>query len=176
MARPTIDQISNVGDYQTLFRWNALFSSLPTFLNANFAASDINFQCYSAEIPKATVETHVVNIRGYKVKEPGLLNYKKTLVLTFAETVDAFVRAFIMDWREGIWSTNFGDSDLRKNLVGVLNLEQLDNQDNPVFMYTLFDVFLEDYDLGELSPNSTEFQKPSLTLSYAYFDDQDVTV
>lgn len=173
MPRPTIGQIRGVGDFQTVHRWNMRFASFP-LIGAGLAtpvAEDLNLRCESATVPKLTTQSIEINIRGHKVKQPGISNYDNVWTLTFVETVDTKIRSFFKGWRESIWQTRTGITADKADLEATVILEQLNNQDDTVWQYTLFGVYLEDGDFGSLDGATSDAQKPNFTLSYDFFDD-----
>ena len=172
MPRPSIEQIRGVGDFQMVHRWNMRFASFPVLGIAGAPLTeDLNIRCESATIPKVTTQSIEINLRGHKVKQPGISNYDNIWTLTFLETVDNIVRLFFKGWRESIWQTRTGISADKEELEATVILEQLNNQDDTIWQYTLFGGYLEDSDFGTLDGATSDAQRPSFTLSYDFFED-----
>lgn len=172
MARPTIENIRQLSDYQTLYRWNLNFTTKPAAVAGFPDSNDLNLRCESSSIPKSSIQNTEVMIRGHKVMQPGILQYDNTLTLTFLETVDTKIRSALKAWREALWATKSGvAAGNRRSLAATVMLEQLDNQDNVVWRITLYGVYLQDYDLNQLDGQNNDAQKPQMTLSYDYFED-----
>lgn len=170
MSRPSMDQVRNTGDYQTVYQWNMIFASFPN-IGSYPSTESLNLRCESADLPQQTNQKIDVNIRGHITHRPGQPNYAGTLVLTFVETVDNAVKNLINEWKEAIWETQTGVQGSFEDVQGSLILQQLDRQDSPVYEYTLIGVFLEDFALGTLS-SENEFQRPTVTISYDYYKER----
>ena len=170
--KPTIDQIRSLGDFASVFRWKVIFVSLPTVGVAALPLTDeLDLRCETATIPKTTNASVEVNIRGMKVKQPGITSFDHMLTLTFVETVDNTISNFIKAWREAIYSTKEGQSANKENLEATITLLRLNSKDESIWQYTLHGCYLEDFDLGTLDGASPEVIRPSLILSYDYFTD-----
>lgn len=173
MARPSIDQIRSIGNVTQLFRWNLQIAAFPSAITAPPTTEALNLRCESVELPKLTNQPVEVNIRGHKVKQPGIGQYAGTLQMTFIETVDNVVHNFLRQWREACWQTKTGISRPKTELEAIILIHRLNQQDEPIWEYKLIGAFLEDYDAGgTLDGTSTESLRPVFTLSYDYFEDQ----
>lgn len=172
MPRPTIEQIRSLGDFQTIFRWNISMLEEPTALPNLISKDKFNFLCETATVPKATLNTYEVNIRGHKIHNNGIMTYDNTITLTMAETVSADIRKFIRRWREAYWQTRTGRASGDTNsLKAKFSLELLDNTDTVDWRIILVGCLLQDHDLGQLDGVSSDSMRPTLTFMYDYYDD-----
>lgn len=170
MAKPTVENIRGLGDFQTLFRWDLSFVKFPN-IGTYPGSESLNFRCQSTTMPKTTNQKIKNSIRGNYTYQPGIQEYDGQITLTFIETVDNTVKNMIRAWREAVWNTNTGASGSKADVEGTLLLTLLNNQDQPIWPITLIGAFLEDHDLGQLESEASDSMKPTLIFSYDYYKD-----
>lgn len=171
-----ITQLRGVGDFAPMFRWNLIFISFPAIGAAGFPLSnDLNIRCESATIPKMSNEKIEVNIRQHKVFQNGKGTYTNSFDLTFVETTNNVIHNFLKVWRELHHGTRSGTSVPKADLEALIQIQRLNNEDKPVWFYTMHGCLLEDYDLGNVGTDS-DVMRPSATLSYDFFEDGPLTV
>jgi hypothetical protein len=176
MPRPDIDQIRALGDFATLYQFNVYLTTAPRAVDSP-PTEDLNLRCLTSELPKAAGTSIEVHIRGHKIKQPGQYDPTHTLTMTFVETVDAKISQFLKNWREACWQTKTGRQEKKEDVEAVITLVQLNRQDEPIWQYKLTGCYIEDYDPtgAGWDGTSTEVVRPSLTLSYDYFEDEPVS-
>jgi len=179
MARPTLLQVRTLGDIMVSNLWDVAISA-PTIIKDHSSAftGDVNFRAISAEIPKRTGTSLDITIRGHKIKQPGDYDYSGTITLTLLESdTNSPVHNFIRNWREQIIGTNTGYQGKKADIEAIVTLTRLNRQNGisnvPGTTWTLYGVYLEDYELGDLNETGDIIQ-PALTLSYDYFTDGDI--
>lgn len=165
MARPSILNVRSLPDFVTLYNWNVTLTKTPSGASA---PTNLNFQCLTSSIPKASNELIEINVRGHKVSQPGIQSYDGTLNLQIVETNDAAVIKFVESWRELQWKTEEGTQTLRSSTEANFQLQLLNRQDAIIRTYELIGCYLQDYELGELGGESQAIQ-PTLTIKYDYF-------
>lgn len=168
--RPTKGQLRQIGELAQSFRWSVAFVRQPSGVTV---PSNFNLQCSSSEIPKKEAGQSIeVNIRGHVIKRPGIYDDSHNITLEFVETIDNQISEFLRTWREAVWSTNEGVQQNLNDCTGDIQLSRLDNLDNPIWRYTLYGCYLEDYDPsgGSLGSDS-EAVRPTITLYYDSFKD-----
>lgn len=169
MARPTVSDLSALGDFTQSFRWQlALAGTAPAAVA--FPTTNIDFLVETATLPKATGTTVDVTIHGSTTRQPGIYKKYGTLTFTFAELVDNSITAWLSLWQKALWATNIGTRIEKSLLVADFTLTRLDNADTPIWQYYLYNCFLEDSEPGALTQNSADPIRPSLMLSYDDFD------
>ena len=174
MARLSQDDLRNLDDFATTFRWNLSIVKLPSGISTDTSSADLNLRCETSEIPKLTLNSIETRIRGHKVKSPGVADYAGALTFTFVETENNKIHNFIKAWRELVWETQSGKTLPKSELEATLRLARLDSQDNEIYEYVLVGCYYEDADFGSLDNEGGDFMKPSLTVSYDYFKDKSV--
>jgi hypothetical protein len=173
MARPSIENIRGLPDWAQVIRWDLQFSSIPAAINANITIDELNFRCESTALPTATVAAIETNIRGHKVKSPGIMSYGNTLDLVFAETVDSKIHSFFKAWRDAIWQVKTGVAAAPvADLKGSFLLNRLNNQDVQIWQYKVVGAYLENHSLPTLDGSSNDALKVTLTFSYDYYEDK----
>lgn len=171
MARPKIEEIRSLGDFQTAYRWTLEMTRDPSFLQG-LGKTKLNLLCESVTLPKLSIGHFDTMIRGHNVRSPGIAKYNNELTFSFVETINNDIRQFISNWREAIWKSNEGKSQaLKSELQAEFTITQLDNQDNGVWKYTLIGCTLADYDFPQIDGTTSDSWKPTITISYDYFTD-----
>jgi len=177
-TRPSIEQIRNVGNFTQMFRWNVEFEKFPNLVSGP-GSEAINFRAESVTIPKLDPNAVEINLRGHKVKQPGIATYGNQITLTCVETVDNIIAQFIHDWREKCWESDnggTGKTHYKSELEATILITRLDNMDQPIWIYKLFGCFLETNEAGgDLGGDSADPLKPQLVLSFDYFNDKPMT-
>ena len=170
MAKPSLNQLRNLQDFATNFRWDLQFIKLPQ-VGIYPSSEAINLRCTSSTIPKLTDEKITASVRGNKVHQTGIHSYDSLITLEFLETVDNTIHQLLQQWREACWNTNTGASNFKSEVEATILLTRMDSKDQPIWAYELFGCFLEDFEVPQLQSESSEFLRPSLTISYDYFRD-----
>lgn len=180
MLRPTIQDVRSIGNPASTYRWGMAFIKLPVLGYLALALSnELNLRCTSTDVPKATGSSIPINIRGYKAKIPGDWNYTGSITLTFVESSGSPfgmtlspVSTFLQTWRNACWDADTGVQNKKSDADGIVLLTRLNSQDEPIWLYTLKGVFLEDYDpTGGMMGGESEILRPTATLSYDTFED-----
>lgn len=174
MARPSLEQLRQLGDFVETFRWNMRFAQFPKAIAGQSPAAEaLNIRCETAARPKSQpVADTKVEIRGHSVHQPSKIDYSGTMSFTFVETVDMMVHRFFKSWRDAIWNARTGISSAKADLQGIVILEQLNRQDRAIWRYQLIGAYLQDYEFGPMDAGGTEAMKPTMTLQYDYFTDE----
>jgi len=171
MARPTKSQVRAINETASLFRWHASFTDPPSAVTV---PDDLNLYLFSTAIPKKSAGQSVeIKIRGHTIKRPGVYDDEHTLQLQFIETVDNRISTFLKSWRDALSHPDTGVQQPLESVTSTFQIIRLDNQDNPIWKYELKGCFLEDYEPagGELGADGGDIMRPTLTLSYDWFED-----
>jgi len=169
--RPTIAEVRGLGDFMVSNLWVVTVTPPPLLGGLGF--DKINLQAVSFEIPKRSGNSLEINIRGAKVKQPGDYDYSGQVTLTLAETEnDALAHKLIRTWREVIIETNTNAQSKKSDIEATVTVQRLNRQNKAIpnsdTGWILYGVFLEDYELGDLTDAGDVIQ-PTMTLSYDYF-------
>jgi len=149
----------------------------------SYLFDQVNLRAVSFEIPKRSGNSLEINIRGAKVKQPGDYDYSGQVTLTLAETEnDILAHNLIREWREVIIETNTNSQHKKKEIEAIVHVSRLNRQNYLATgdgsaggsalntSWTLYGVFLEDYELGDLTDTGDIIQ-PTITLSYDFFEE-----
>ncbi|QJT71117.1 hypothetical protein GR11A_00080 [Vibrio phage vB_VcorM_GR11A] len=171
MALITHDNVRGLGDFATLVKWN--FKVLASPANVP-TPPNINFRVLSTDVPKTDAgQTTDINIRGHRVRQPGIMKSVDTFTVTMAETVDNAISTWLSGWRDACWQAQTGVQQSKSDVEAVIQIERLNRQNTPIWQYTCTGCFLEDYDPtgGPLDGENPDIMRPTITLSMDYFTD-----
>lgn len=173
--RPSLEHLRALGQITQMIRWTVEFEKIPSVLDS-WKGDAINFRAESVTIPKLNPTSVELQIRGNKIKFPGIGDYENTITLTCVETIDNNISQFVRNWRELCWQTEDGSTGITQNkedLEATMLITRLDNKDDPIWMYKLFGCFLETGEPGgDLDAATIDPLKPVLTISFDYFNDK----
>jgi len=171
--KPTITNVRGLGDFAPIYNFdiNIVFPNIQ-YIGGQPTPDGINWRCQTTDLPKMTGQSIEINIRGHKVKQPGIYNYSNTLTLAFVETVDNVISNFFKSWREACWATDSGAQYQKVDVEAIITLVRLNRQDESIYHYTLYGCYLEDYEAGgTMDGSASDVVKPTMTISYDFFDD-----
>lgn len=184
--RPSVNQIRKLGNFTQMFRWaielervpDKLSSLIPTnYGNGRDASSAFNIRAMSATVPEKTGTSTEIQIRGNKVRQPGLVEYTSPFTCTLYETNDVWVQQLLWAWHNLYWDTNLrntqGDSsgltEFKADLEGIIKLTQLNNLDQPIYEYRLIGAYIESYSRGDFSESAADPMQPNISFAFDYF-------
>jgi hypothetical protein len=173
MPRPTIQQIRGLGDMVTTYQWNMIFVTFPSALYGGVIPSseDLNLRMISSTVPTKTIGDEVINVRGHKTSQSGQAEFTPDLELVFYETVDVLVSNFLLAWHETCTNTKTGTHGSKSQCECDIQLQQLNRQDEPIWLYSMHGCRLKSYTKGEFSGEDSLVQ-PKLTIKIDYFEEQ----
>jgi hypothetical protein len=165
------DIIRNLGDFAPTYRWNLEFSSVPSALNT-FRLKDLSVRCTATDAPsKQPGETIAINLRGFRTREHGLRDGSGTMVITFVETVNMVVSKFMSAWSGICWNKGKATQLTKSEVSAKILLTRFDRQLKPIVAYDIWGCFLEDSSSGgDLGSEESEVFRPTLTISYDYYN------
>lgn len=164
-----INDVIGLGQFATTHKWEFVMTKAPTALSGVNIAG-INTRLESVTLPKVSTPSVEIQIRGHKVKQPGIADYGNTMTLTFFETTDMYVTEFIQKWKDLCWKSRTGLSVNKSELQCEILLNRFDNNGNPMYTYQIFGAYIEDNENGnDLDASTADAQKPTITLSFDYF-------
>lgn len=159
---PTLSEISGL-DFQEVTRWK-----LEQIRDASGADVNIplDLRCESIELPKKTFTANEVNIRGHKSKLPGIATPGGSLPVTFIETEDNTIKDFIREHKEKYWNDDTGVSESPSESKQTWVFAMEDRSGNVIYRYKIIGVWVEDWEMGTLDGSTSDYIKPSVTISY----------
>jgi hypothetical protein len=164
---PTMEDVRSIGDFVPVYKWEL------TFMEGPLVSPDIqalNFHCVSSSLPRKIPGGSAVSIRGHQKKFSTISTYDM-ISLQFVETVDNLITAFLHDLHEASWETNTGLALPQANIEFTVRLTSMDREGNGRWAYQLYGCWLEAYDPGGPFTDSPDIFRPSMTLSYDYFEE-----
>lgn len=165
--RPTKDQIRGISELATTFRWSIEFSRKPKLWTPPI---NFNLLALSTEIPRREANQVIaVNIRGFHIDRPGIVDNSHQLTITLLETCDNEFTSAAREWSELSWSYNTGVQQNIQDIQGDLVLTRLDNLNRPIWQYVLLGVYLLDSDPGGELGSDAEALRPTFVLNYDDF-------
>lgn len=171
MAGITLAQIKAIGNVGHRHRWNLIVSSFPAVVP--YDSDELNVRCISSGVPKLVGTTTEVKIRGMQVNQNGIFAPEGPITLTFIETVNNMIQNFLKAWRDATWDQQTSVSQSKTDLEAIIILQLLDQANIARWQYELKGCILESYDPtgGDLDNESTDGQRPAITIRYDFFKD-----
>lgn len=167
--KPTIEQLSQLGHHQTTYDWGIQFLSLPSLITG-FDSSDLNTRCTTATLPSVSIEPITIQLRGHKVFQHGIVDYKNQLQLTLYETMDSKVSKFLRAYMDMQWMPVTGAQTPKTLNQCAFLLTLLDSYHEATQYYTILGAWLESYEpSGGLQSGSSEILSWNCNFRYDYW-------
>lgn len=167
--KPSIENLRSLGHHQTTYDWGIQFISLPQALT-DFTTADLNTRCTTLSLPSRSIEPIPINLRGHKVFQHGIVDYKNTLTMTLFETVDSKVQDFLKAYMNIGWTPITGTQIPKSLNQCSFLLTLLDSQHNPTYNYTIVGAWLQGYTpSGDLQSSASDVLSFSLTWQFDYW-------
>lgn len=166
--KPTIEKLRSLGHHQTVYDWGIQFIGLPSGISG-FSSSDLNTRCTSATLPSREIAPIEINLRGHKIFQHGIVNYKNTLTLNLYETVDSKVREFLKQYMDMQWMPVTGVQMPKSLNQCSFLLTLLDSEQKTTSYYTIIGAWLQNFTpSGELGGTS-DVLSYQCTFQYDYY-------
>lgn len=167
--KPDINNVRALGHHQTTYDWGIQFVNLPSMLKG-FSSADLNTRCTTMTLPSREIEAIPINLRGHKVFQHGIVNYKNQLTMTLYETVDSKVQDFLDAYMNTQWTPITGTQVPKSLNQCTFLLTLLDSEHNPTKYYTIVGAWLQGYTpSGDLQSSSSDILSFQCNWQFDYF-------
>ena len=164
-------RLQDIADFEfsQSHKWDIEFSEFPAIPSAP-ESDALNIRCKNVSpMPKPEIVNSEVTIRGHKVKAPANITYSGSITLTFVNTVENTVMNFFDEWIK-LYKDIEGKSTTKANITATVKIKKLDNEDNVIRTYIVYNCIPEDVEFGELSEEGGEPVSPTLTMGYDWYE------
>ena len=166
--RVSLSELRELGHHQSLYDWGIQFYNLPSVISG-FTSADLNTRCQTMTIPSRSIEPITINLRGHKIFQHGIVDYKNQLNMTLYETQDSKVQDFLGQYMDMQWTPITG-SQVPKTLNQcgfVLTLLTSDNQ--PTFSFNIIGAWIESYEPSGTLGSASEVLSWNVNWRFDYF-------
>ena len=167
--RPGIDEIRQLGEFQTQYNWNITITPPPGL--ASFGnGSEFNTRAQTTALPTVKNPDIPITLHGFKTNQPGFAEFNGELDVTFVEGVSAIIQKFFHQWQTINFDVkNKGVQATRAQRETTIILEPYDNNNVTTLTYTLIGCYIEDFIPGTLDGSKQEMMQPQAKFRYDYF-------
>lgn len=167
--KPSVEQLRALGHHQSTYDWGIQFFNMPSALSG-FTSADLNTRCQTMTLPSRSMQPIEINLRGHKVFQHGIVDYKNTLSMTLYETVDSKVQDFLKAYMNIQWTPITGTQVPKSLNQCSFLLTLLDSEHNPVYNYTIIGAWLQNYEpSGQLQSSASDILTYTCTWQFDYF-------
>ena len=111
-----------------------------------------------------------INLRGHKIFQHGIVNYKNTLQLTMYETMDSKLQDFLSAYMDMQWMPVTGVQVPKSLNQCAFLLTLLDSEHNPTKYYTILGAWLQNFEPGgQLQSTASEVLTYNTTWQFDYY-------
>lgn len=172
-----VQGILNTNAPSTTYKFSVDFLSQgensTTLLTPNSGFEKANLLCQTATLPKRSNEPMKFFLDGIPYNRPGRSIQTQTITLTFIEVNTMLIHKLKKTLRSRIWVPG---TSQRKNEYFTTVLKKIDPSDGQgIWIYTLFDCFLENEETPNFDGNANTPDILSLTIGFGNFDEQSGT-
>jgi len=173
------DRLNDLPDPLYTFNWEIQVPGINKVTESITDPEDFLIRCRNAEIPGRGIEPIESYFMGMKQKFPGRSLFTQTITILMEEFQDQLVTKALNEWSENVFSTklsntNAGISQKAKKRGGYATDVYLifrGNENSELKQkYRLYNCFPENWDPVSLDYATSDIVRPSLTLSYDWWE------
>lgn len=159
--------------------WDITWLKYPSFgtsLDGEFEeiSKSVSLRVLDIDLPRYDVQISQIQHRGLTIQNPQIIDFQRTISITFLEQEDALVSRWIDLWREGIAQIRFPVASQRsfslRDLKANLKISLLDRSlKRRALTYFVYGLWPQSVDPGQLSgEKGADIVRINVVFSYDY--------
>jgi len=164
----THDKLRELPNMQRVYKWDFFIPKLPPGLRLK-GMDSLNERVETTTLPNRVNQVIEIMLKGFKVKQAGIPDYGGPLPLTFIEDEDGSFIKFIKDWENLQSEDGTGKQAPKKDVVADAEIWLLNSNLERTHGFKMLSAQPEDMAPGDLSGDTSDVLKPSLSLGFDYF-------
>lgn len=172
MPMPSHEQVRQIGDVQTTYKFNLKMVTPPKTGTAGVTSDDLNLRCKSMPAPEKDIEPIKVTLHGFDIHQSGRGVYQDSIDIVFVETVNNKIKKFFRAWREACNKVISGAGNLKTQTEAKFKLEMLGTLNEPIWECELTGCLYRGGNIGTFDGASNDALELTLKLGFDYFDDK----